>query len=348
MRVALDATPLASSGGLRRYTAELARALAAEFLEDEFLLASDQPFEMPQPAPSNLFRAGGPRNRLERRWWSWGLNRELARQRCELFHGANFEVPCVALRPSVVTVHDLSPWSEWGSEAVRARRRTPLLVGLNLATLIITPTQAVRRELVARFRIAPSRVSAVPEAAASQFQPCPGPPAAPYFLFAGALEPRKNLVMLIEAWREVRGPVELVLAGRARQGFRLPAAPGLRLAGEVSDAELASLYSGALAFLYPSLYEGFGLPVLEAMQCGAPVIASRDAAVAEVAGDAAALVDARDPRGWAEAMRKALADPEWRAGRRARSLERARQYSWAATARRTREVYEEARRRFGT
>jgi hypothetical protein len=162
-------------------------------------------------------------------------------------------------------------------------------------------------------------------------------PATPYFLFVGTLEPRKNLPALVEAWREVRRhhPVELVLAGRRRADFpALAEEPGLRLIGEVADEKLPQLYSGALAFVYPSLYEGFGLPVLEAMQCGAPVIASR--AVAEAAGDAAVYADT--PQELARAMREAAARPEWRAEIGARSVARAREFSWERTARMTHEV----------
>jgi glycosyltransferase involved in cell wall biosynthesis len=114
----------------------------------------------------------------------------------------------------------------------------------------------------------------------------------------------------------------------------------------VDDARLAELYSGALALLYPSLYEGFGLPSLEAMQCGAAVFTSRDAAIAEVCGEAALRIEARDAGAWAEALKTACERPEWIEELRARSLIRARDFSWRAAARRTREVYEEARRRF--
>jgi glycosyltransferase involved in cell wall biosynthesis len=171
-------------------------------------------------------------------------------------------------------------------------------------------------------------------------------PAAPYFLFVGTLEPRKNLAMLLEAWREVRRhhAVDLVLAGRRRADApEIRPEPGLRLAGEVADAELPALYSGALAFVYPSLYEGFGLPVLEAMQCGAPVIASR--AVEEAGGDAA--IYAATPRELAEAMALLASRPDLAAAARERSLARAREFSWEQTARLTRQVYEEARARFG-
>ncbi len=170
-------------------------------------------------------------------------------------------------------------------------------------------------------------------------------------MFVGTLEPRKNLETLLRAWREVRRHygVELVLAGRRRADFdqlREPE-PWLRVLGEVPEEELPALYSGAVAVLYPSLYEGFGLPVVEAMQCGAMVIASRDPAVREVAGDAAILVDARDTRSWVEAMIAAMTCPESAAASRARSLDQARSFSWGRTARLTREVYLEAQRRFG-
>ena len=131
------------------------------------------------------------------------------------------------------------------------------------------------------------------------------PDGRPYLLYVGTLEPRKNLGFLLDVWREVRRkhPVDLVLAGRRRADFpKLAAEPGLRVEGFVPDEELPKLYSGALACLYPSCYEGFGLPVLEAMQCGAVVIASRDPAIAEVAGDAAILLEVSDRRAWVETL----------------------------------------------
>jgi glycosyltransferase involved in cell wall biosynthesis len=116
--------------------------------------------------------------------------------------------------------------------------------------------------------------------------------------------------------------------------------------GEVADEDLAALYSGAVACCYPSLYEGFGLPVLEAMQCGAAVIVSTDPAVRETAGGAAMQADARDVRAWKEAMTALLARPELRAAWQERARARAREFSWARTARLTREAYAEAIRRF--
>ncbi len=350
MRVALDATPLAlSTGGLARYTAELSCALADGFPADDFALLSDQAFTMPEQRRRNLRRGVAPRNALERRWWLWGVHRAMRRERCELFHGTNFAVPYLPLRPSVVTVHDLSPWMNpaWHHAADRVRRRTPPLLGMRIATMIITPTQAVRAQVIERFRVPPPRVVAVPHGASEVFRPVALPVATPYFLYVGALEPRKNLHELIDAWRTVRRrhSVDLVLAGRRRADFgELPPEPGLRLAGEVRDADLAGLYSGALAMVYPSHYEGFGLPVLEAMQCGACVLISNDAALREVAGDAGVSLDGG--HAWAEAMCALAENPAWRDHQRAKSLARAREFSWARTAQRTHDVYEEALRRF--
>ena len=349
MRVAIEATSLTlTSGGLARYTSELSLALARTFPTDEFVLISDQPFRVPPDAPLNLTRGGGPRNAMERRWWLWGIAREMARLRADLIHGPDFAVPYLARLPSVMTIHDLSPWMDerWHHAAQRVKRRTPIILDLGIATMFVTPTERVRKQAIEHFRLRPERVTAIPEAAPSWMRPVLTAPERPYFLFVGTLEPRKNLPLLLEAWRAVRQDhaIDLVLAGRRREDFpELAAEPGLEILGEVPDMDLPRLYSGALAFVYPSLYEGFGLPVLEAMQCGAPVIAS--SAVREVAGTAAIYADTVEEV--TEAMRAAAASPAWAEQWRAQSLARAAEYSWERTARMTYEVYQEARRRFG-
>ena len=352
MTVAIDATPLTlSTGGIVRYTRELATALAEQFPEDSYILLSDQPFEAPLPCPPNLRRGRPPRQWLDRRWWLCGVQGAISRSGAELFHGGNFMVPWLPVRPSVMTLHDLSPWIEasWRGDMRYVRRRAPYQIGLGLATMIITPSEAVRSQAIGRFGIHPSRIKSVPLAAAAWFRPVPVPPAPkPYFLFVGALEPRKNLETLLDAWRAVhaRHGAELFLAGPVKADFRPPRPePGLRLLGEVPDTDLPALYSGASACLYPSLYEGFGLPVLEAMQCGALVIASREAAISETAGGAGILLDPGDAGSWAKAMAAAAAKPEAMAGWRVRAVERAKSFSWARSARQTREVYEEAVRR---
>jgi len=368
MRVALDATPLTlRSGGLRRYVEELSRALARANPEDAYWLVCDFPFEMPAGAPPNLRAGAVPAGALWRRWWLAGVQREMARHRCELFHGTNFVVPWMPLRPPVVTVHDLSPWKEGPAEAsngaagARAnphsasafvRTRAELQIVLGLAGMILTPTEAVRKEVVEHFRVHPSKVVAAPLAAGPVFRPTEGKRLErPYFLYVGSTGLRKNLDTLMEAWREAqaRTGAELVLAGPLEASMAAAgrgAGAGVRQLGEVSDEELAEWYSGAAAVVYPSLYEGFGLPVLEAMRCGAAVIASRTPAVVEVAADGAVLLDPKGTKGWAEAMTAAVRNPERFAEVRARALRRASGFTWERTARLTREVYAEALQRW--
>ena len=348
--IALDATPLTiSTGGVGRYTLELAQALATEYPDDQYWLLSDQTFPSPHGL-SNLHTGGVPRNPAERKWWAWGLDREMRRHGVELFHGTDYSVPYVPLRPSVMTLHDLSPWldREWQPGAARVRRRTPRLLRMGLATMVITPTETVRRAAIERFKLQPDRVVAVPLAVGELFRPplvAAKPCGNPYFLFVGTHEPRKNIARLLEAWREVRrtAAVELVLVGRNHDHAQ---EPGLRVLGEVPDSDLPGLYCGALACVYPSLYEGFGLPVLEAMQCGALVIASRDPAIVEVSGEAALHVDAEDTAALAETMRAVAKNSNGFDEVRHRALARAAQFSWQKTARLTREVYDAAARAF--
>ena len=353
MRVALDATPLTTAtGGVRRYTVELARALAESFPVDDVWLVSDQGFEHPFGAIGNLHRGHRPRTAIERRWWTWGLRAELLRLEADVFHGTDFAVPYIRARPSVMTIHDLSPWLEprWHASAGRVRRRTPLVLRLGLANMVITPSEAIRHSVIERFRVPPDQVAVTPLAAPEYFRPSATNGVGPrYFLYVGTLEPRKNLGLLIECWREVRRrtSVDLKLVGRRREDFPAVAAePGLEILGAVDDRELPRLYSGAIACVYPSEYEGFGLPVLEAMQCGAAVITSHDAAITEVSGGAALQLDTSDVKAWTEALASAATEPEWLKALREKGLKRASEFSWRKTAAMTREVYAEAIERF--
>lgn len=346
MRVALDATPLIlTSGGLPRYVSELSLALAHEFPQDEYLLLSDQPFPLPEDAPPNLLRGRGAHAEIDRRWWLWGVRQAIRDAGAQLFHGTNFEVPYLCETPAILTIHDLSPWRnpEWHDSAGRVRRRTPWLVRFRRARMILTVSEAVRREIVTHFGVRPEQVRAVPLAASSLFRPVtPASSGRPFFLFVGTLEPRKNVAALVEAWRATRAQTgaDLIIAGRNRADF-VPIDPceGLNLLGEVSDDELPRLYSDALAFVYPTFYEGFGLPVLEALQCGCPVITSHDPAVMEVAGGAA--IHANSAHELADAMCSIAANPQLRRRLRAAGLARAAHFSWTATARETRAIYAE-------
>ncbi|MBY0508324.1 MAG: glycosyltransferase family 4 protein [Bryobacteraceae bacterium] len=316
--MAIDGTPLAGpGGGIRRYVVELHAALQREFPEDEYVLVSDQLGDRPTG--------------LSRHWWLYGLNQRLAG--FDLFHGTDFSVPYLKQRPAVLTIHDLSPW-RFGQASDRVRRRVPWLVRLKRYTLILTPSEAIRREVIAHFGVSDEDVVAVPLAASNLFRPVAGD-RENYFLCVGTLEPRKNLTTLYDAIRLLRQThpqAELHLVGRP---LHPPAdSEGIRYLGEVHDEDLPALYSHAAAVCYPSLYEGFGLPVLEALQCGATVITSRDPALVETGGDATRQVDALDAAAWARAMSEAAPNP--------RALARAAEFSWSRTARLTREVYQRA------
>lgn len=354
MRILLDGGPLTvATGGIRRYVHELSVALAAENTEDEVHVVTDRPIE-------GLARLSGAGIRVhaevpegwDRRWWLVGLPRLCRRLNATVFHGTDFTVPLLHRVPTVITIHDLSPWmnADWQPAAHRIRRRTPWMLRLGLADQVITVSEAVRGELLVRFRLSAERVHAIPLAADDRFRPVAArPPTPPYFLFVGTLEPRKNIPALVESWKPVFAAtgVPLKIAGRRREDFvqRLDE-PGIEYLGAVPDEALPALYSGALAVVYPSGYEGFGLPVLEAMQCGAPVIVGRAAALCELVADDGIVVEVGRGNSLQAAMRRFAEEPEYRKEWAARSLRRAKAFSWRATARKTREVYREAVRRF--
>jgi glycosyltransferase involved in cell wall biosynthesis len=326
-----------------RYVTELSLSLAGEFPEDTYTLLSDQAFPMPENAPKNLLRGPDPEGR---RWWIQGLPKALRKAGAEVFHGTNFEVPYLGNTPAVMTIHDLSPWRDraWHDSAARVRTRTPWLLRLRRAKMILTVSEAVRREAVSYFGLPQEKVRAVPLAASRLFaHDSFAKPERPYFLFVGTLEPRKNLAMLVDAWRSTRIETgcDLVIAGRRRDSYpELPAVEGLTYLGEIPDEELPKLYVRATAFVYPSHYEGFGLPVLEAMQCGCPVITSKDPAISEVSdGTALQVSSSLDLAG---ALRNVANQPELRERMRREGLERAKCFSWERTARATRAVYAEA------
>jgi glycosyltransferase involved in cell wall biosynthesis len=367
MRIVLDGSPLGvATGGIRRYTEQLAEALAALQPDDEIFLVSDQPLARPPVTElSNVSVEDTTPTGWQKRWWSIGVASACRRLRASVFHGTDYAVPYLHRYPAVVTIHDLSPWRfpAWQPGAKRIRRRTPWLLRLGRADIVITVSAAIRKELIARFALPPERVVTIPLAAAGYFSPRKGeamPPGLanhqqaaqlqkqPFLLFAGTLEPRKNLNVLLNAWQQTdTHAATLCLVGRLREdGQRPPESPNILWLGEQDDDSLRWLYSHATAFAYPSHYEGFGLPVLEAMQCGAPVLVGDCPALRELVGPAGMLVPPVDLDGWSSAIHRALNDSVWCEALAQQGKQRAADFSWKRTACETRRVYKEAIARF--
>ncbi len=255
----------------------------------------------------------------------------------------------------VLSVHDLTMFS---SPDLHTRlRRNPLFLravaaGIRRADRICVPSECTRRDLLARFpEVAAAAVRVIPYGVGARFSPAPREVVAehldrlgvrrPYLLHVGTIEPRKNLAVLLAAFglllRDGANNLHLVLAGAPGWGT----APGLstslavrvHMPGYVAEEDLVWLYRGAAAFVYPSLYEGFGFPPLEAMACGVPVIASRGSAVEENLEGAADLVAPDDVDGLAAAIRRVVGEPGRRAAMIERGRERAACFTWERTAR---------------
>jgi alpha-1,3-rhamnosyl/mannosyltransferase len=255
--------------------------------------------------------------------------------------------------PTAVVVYDLVPFVAGAQAQSRAARieRATIRPALRRAAALPCISRATRDDLVARFPAAAPKASVIPLAAdaalaaasAPALDPAHGLGGRPYVLAVGTLEPRKNLPRLIAAWtrlpEELRSAHALALVGPRgwddEEVLAAARAAGVRLLGRVGDAQLHALYANATAFAYPSLYEGFGLPVLEAMAAGAPVLTSLSSSLPEVAGDAALLVDPRDTAAIAAGLERLLRDAGLRERLRVAGRARAAAFSWERTARET-------------
>jgi glycosyltransferase involved in cell wall biosynthesis len=265
----------------------------------------------------------------------------------------------------VVTIHDVIPLVlPW---AFPPRHRWVLAMTLprlrKQAEMVIVPSAAAAEDVVRYLQVERERITIIPMGCDTRFQPVGEAAQAAmvqrrynlprhYILFVGTLEPRKNVQTLLRAFAQVlaetpRDDLRLVIAGGAGWGVEdyLATVDMLKLhdqvhfVGFVEDNHLPDLYRGALMFVYPSLYEGFGLPILEAMACGTPVITSNRTSLPEVAGDAAVLIDPTRPEALAEAMTSILSDGELRQTLRAKGLARAHAFTWNTVAERTVAVY---------
>jgi glycosyltransferase involved in cell wall biosynthesis len=324
VRIGFDISPLVQTqAGTARYVEGLGEALE----------------RLPDLEVTRLSFGGPGRAAALGRDLVWYLALLPLRAGLDVLHCTTYRAPFRARVPVVVTVHDLAVlrYPELFPAWTRLYGRTWLCPTLRAAARVIAVSEFTKRELVALAGVPEDRVSVVPNATdAATFTP-DGPRAdGDYVLALGTLEPRKNLPRLAEATRRLG--LELRLVGAPGWGEVDLDGDGVQWLGRLPDDEVAALYRGALCFAYPSLYEGFGIPVLEAMRCGAPVVTSAGSAMEEVAGAAAVLVDPLDPEAIADGIRRAI---DGRAELRAAGLERSQLFSWDAAARATAVVYHE-------
>jgi glycosyltransferase involved in cell wall biosynthesis len=372
MRIAIDAIPLAAAKtGVGHYTDALAEGLARTYPDHRYDLVSPFEFELDYNGdrPKNLNRQFIPVRSIFRKWWLVGLPSLLRIYHVDVFHGTNYCVPVFAPCPTVVTIHDLSLFTQSHTHETanvrRGKRRMPIMA--RRASMIIAPSEWTRREVVEKLRINPEKVRVIHEAAREEMKPLPPHSCQsvldkyrirnPYLLYVGTIEPRKNLLTLIRAYDELLRTTtlrpQLVLAGGrgwlCDEVYKLVEELKLRdqinFTGYVDDADLPALYSAAETFIYPSFYEGFGLPPLEAMACGAPVITSDVSSLPEVVGKAGLTHAPTDARALTEAMAKLLGDQTAREHFRHEGLKQAAKFSWERAARETQSVYDEVLRK---
>ena len=294
---------------------------------------------------------------------------DLRRERIDLFHAPHYVLPPLTPCKSVVTIHDcihLRFPQYLPNRLAYAYARSSLWFATHRSNRVLTVSEASKRDILKYFRVPERKIDVIYNAIDERFGELPTPEEiervrdryqlnAPYVLYAGNIKPHKNLERLIEAFHLMRQgspelrDVELLIIGDEiskyatlrRAVHRHKLHKHVRFFGFVPDQTLASLYRLANAFVFPSLYEGFGLPPLEAMASGTPVIASNVSSLPEVVGDAALMIDPYEPGAIADAMRQVLTDSQLRADLRARGFVRAREFSWERSVRRVREIYEE-------
>ena len=360
-KIGIDGIPLASAKtGIGHYTLELSRALAAIDPDDEFQLISPVPLVSHDGLPRNLLMVEAPKRKL---WWVAGLPLYIRRNSLALFHGTNYDIPLWSQCPTVLSIHDLSlllyPQTHLEHVVRRARYRLPLMA--RKATRIITATEHVKKEVAEHLRVNPARIAVTPYAPRRDFHRVPRSETEAtrrrfgiddiFILFVGTIEPRKNLITLLRAFAETHANTDLrpqlVIAGQ--EGWLISEIsnyieseglnPWIRFTGYIADEDLRALYSSCAVCVYPSLYEGFGLPPLEAMACGAPVIAADVPSLHETTGKAALTVPPTDVEQLSRALVEMLRDEQKRAYFSRAGLEWAAQFTWERTARLTLQVY---------
>ncbi len=357
MRIGINAALLAAGGGYRqtgvsRYIGELIDALQPQLGE------SDKLVMMGQAVPAIASRPS-----LRIAWEQTGLPLSGVAHRIDVFHGPLNVLPLAMRTPKVVTIHDLAflRYPEQLPKARRAYMIAATRLSARHADRIIAVSENTADDLAAWLGPLDDRVVLIPEAPSPRIAQMSGSSLdafrkhagidGPYILAVGTLEPRKNLDFFLRVFACVadRIPHRLVLVGPEgwmtgpfhRTLDELDLGDRVRLTGFVSDAELGGWYSAADVFVFPSIYEGFGLPAVEAMTCGAPILASDASCFPDVIGDAGLLLPPTDLEAWSEALVRIVTDRDLNREMRRRSSERGHAFSWERTAAGTLAVYRE-------
>lgn len=358
LRVGFDMTPSsARSAGISRYTRDLSAALGrATGVHLERLAA-------PGASGHALFGGAMRGARSTLTYYPATLDRLATQRDVDVIHCPGPMVPLRTAIPLVVTVHDVLAWRspELYSRSGAAQQRLLVSRAARRAQRIVVASEFTKHELVELVGVAAERVVPVPLGVDRRFQPIEpepmqlahrfGIPPIPFILWVGTAEPRKNLATLLRAFGLVRRRAPecvLVVVGLdhtedrdlERELDRF--GPSVIRPGFVTDDELVALYSATSCLVFPSLNEGFGLPPLEAMACGAPVVASNRSSIPEVIGDAGILVDALDPDDIADGIERVVLSPETAQDMRRRGLERSRLFTWDRCAEQTVAVYRDA------
>jgi glycosyltransferase involved in cell wall biosynthesis len=359
VKVGFDTAPLSLNwAGERRYASALLAALRAggQVEVEELTLARREPAGTAQRVAYQAATEGI--------YYPLLIGRKARRAGVDLIHHPRHLVPPELGRsvPSLITVHDVLPLSEpeHFSRLIRWRYEPLARAAVKDAALVLTGSTHSAGEIEARLEVERERIRVTPYGVEESFRPAEPDPErlerelgvpSPYVLTVGTVEPRKNLAGALRVFERVQAEFpehSLVLAGgRGWKGAPFEQALAVTQArvvrpGYVSDEQLVRLYSGADCFLYPSFGEGFGFPVLEAMACGAPVVASDRGSLPEIVVDAGMLLDPLDEEGLADALAALLDSPERRAELARRGRERAAQFSWERCARLTVDAYGEA------
>ncbi|HYK91821.1 MAG TPA: glycosyltransferase family 1 protein [Acidobacteriota bacterium] len=362
MQIGYDASSIRPRpSGVGYYTSSLLRELQLQYPDHRFLILSHLA-DLSLSGQNLVFtqRISFP---IKEVWMQFWLPRILDRHRPDLCHFTNGIAPLRISMPYVVTVHDLSliEHPEWHPRSRRLWMRRLLLPSVAGAAGVLCDSEATRQRLLQWASIDKSRTWVIPLAARESFFEARSETEKeriraryelprPFILYVGNIEPRKNLSRLLEAFRRLKPrEVDLVLAGRCawlwdgilREVQQTRKAARVHLLDYVREDDLPALYQSALAFAYPSLMEGFGLPVLEAMASGTPVLVSRVEPLVSLVDGAGWLVPPEKIGAWQDALAEAIEDAERRILLAAKGREKSSQYSWARTARETMSCYKE-------